>query len=104
MKKKFLLTFLAISSLLVGCGEQTSISNPSSSNDIVEGDYWDVSSPDKKLNARVILQDDGSLKYSIKKNRKRYILSKIFTVLLTTNKLQEGWYSTKTKKREITTK
>ena len=67
MKKKFLLTFLAISSLLVGCGEQTSISS-SSSNDIVEGDYWDVSSPDKKLNARVILQDDGSLKYSIKKN------------------------------------
>ena len=68
MNKKFLLTFLAISSLLVGCGEQTSISNSSSSNDIVEGDYWDVSSPDKKLNARVILQDDGSLKYSIKKN------------------------------------
>ena len=83
MRKALLLSLLSITTLLVSItscnnnNSDTSNSNnenssnnneTSSSIESIDGDVYEVKSPDNSIIARLTLEDDGSLSYNVKKN------------------------------------
>ena len=83
MRKALLLSLLSITTLLVSItscnnnnsdtsnsnNENSSTNNETSSSiESIDGDVYEVKSPDNSIIARLTLEDDGSLSYNVKKN------------------------------------